>query len=263
MKIIDIHAHIFPDRIAAKASAAIGEFYDIPMQFDGTLGTLLALGDESGVGTFVVHSVATVPQQVEAINDFIAGTVRLHPGRLVGFATMHPGYRSIGAEIDRAVSLGFRGVKIHPDFQKFNLDDREAMAIYEAIEGRLPILVHCGDNRYEYSKARRMAAVMDRFPKLQVICAHFGGYSEWEDAAAALAGRNVLVDTSSSLFALAPERARELIDLYGVDSVLFGTDYPMWGPEHELALLSRIGLTAEEREKIMHGNAERLLGLTE
>lgn len=260
MRIVDIHAHIFPDKIARKASAAIGDFYDIPMMHDGTVSTLLELGGKSGIDTFVVHSVATVPQQVESINDYIAQTVRQHPEKLIGFATIHPGYEPIEREIDRVISLGLRGIKIHPDFQKFHLDCKEALRIYEVIEGRLPILVHNGDYRYEYSKAGRMAAIVKRFPRLQVVCAHFGGWSEWEEAATALEGYNVRVDTSSSLYALTPDQARKLILKYGVDNVLFGTDYPMWGPESELEHFNRIELTDDEREKILHGNAERLFG---
>lgn len=230
------------------------------MRCDGTVSTLLALGRESGISAFVVHSAATIPEQVGPINDFIAETARLHPGSMIGFATVHPDYPSIGKEIERAISIGLKGIKIHPDFQKFRLDSPGAMEIYEAIEGRLPVLVHAGDHRSDYSKASRVLAVVKRFPKLDIVCAHFGGWSEWAEAVDKLAGSRVMVDTSSSFYALAPGQARKLIDMYGVDSVLFGTDYPMWEPEQELEYLSRIELTAEERGKIMHGNAERLLG---
>jgi uncharacterized protein len=262
LKIIDMHAHIFPDKIAQKASLAIGDFYDIPMKFDGAVSTLLELGDLAGVDTFVVHSVATVPAQVQSINDFIAQTVQAHRDRMIGFATIHPGYDNISDEIERIQAMGLKGIKIHPDFQKFNLDCPEAFKIYEAIEGRLPILVHTGDYRYEYSQPKRMAAVLDRFPKLVAICAHFGGWSQWLDAADTLAGReNVFVDTSSSLYAITPAQAGALISRFGVDNVLFGSDYPMWDPAEELKMIDKIGLSQEELEKVLHGNFERLLGL--
>lgn len=260
MRIIDIHAHVFPEKIALKASEAIGGFYGILMECDGTVSSLLEAGRKCGIGTFVIHSVATMPHQVKAINDFIADTARQYPDRFVGFATLHPGYASIEREVDRVVALGLRGIKIHPDFQKFLVDSKEAMKIYETIEGRLPILVHCGDYRYENSKARRIVSVMKRFPKLRMICAHLGGWSEWEESATVLESSDVFVDTSSSLFKLTPRQARRIIDRYGVDRVLFGTDYPMWSPEHELELIGSVELTTEERDKIMHENAERLFG---
>mgnify|MGYP000771659598 FL=1 len=92
-----------------------------------------------------------------------------------------------------------------------------------------------------------------------MIAAHFGGYSEWENGALSLALKNVYVDTSSSQFALTPHQVRELIDIFGADHVLFGTDYPMWNPGEELKKLALVPMTQEEREMILHGNMERLL----
>lgn len=263
MNIIDSHAHIFPDPLAAKAARNIGKFYNIPMRFDGTLKTLLSLGARSGISRYLVQSVATTPEQVESINDFIAQKVSEHPDKLIGFATLHPDYPHIEKEIDRVVSLGLKGIKLHPDFQQFCINSKNACRIYEAIEDRLPMLIHTGDYRYPYSKPALMAQVLRRFPKLDAICAHLGGWSEWEDAASVLPGSRVWVDTSSSMYALKPGRVREIIDLFGVDHVVFGTDYPMWDPVEELDRLAKIELTQAEREMILHGNIERLLMLYE
>ena len=259
MKVIDMHAHIFPEKIAVKAAESIGGFYEMPMRYDGTVSTLLNLGDKHGIEQFVVHTVATVPGQVESINTFIAESVSEHPDRFIGFATIHPDYKNIPREIDRVISLGIKGIKIHPDLQHFSIDSKKAFKLYEAIEGRLPILIHTGDFRFDYSKPTRMTAVLDRFPKLDVICAHFGGWSEWDLAAKTLVGRRVFVDTASSLYTLSPQRARELITLFGVDNVFFGSDYPMWNPGAEYQSFCKIDLTDEEREKILHLNIERLL----
>lgn len=261
MKVIDFHAHIYPQKIAEKASEAVGNFYDMPMSHNGTVDTLLASGERAGIGLFVVHSVATDAKQVELINNYIAQTVSEHPGKLLGFAAMHPDYEDIGKEVERVKQMGLRGIKIHPDFQKFHVDGKEAFRIYEAIEGRLPILIHTGDYRYNYSKAQSVLNALNRFPKLQVICAHFGGWSEWEEGISALAGTTAYVDTSSSLYAIKPEQAKKLIDEIGADHVLFGTDYPMWDPTEELARFRQIELSDTEAEKILHKNAERLLGL--
>lgn len=259
--IIDTHAHIYPDKIAIKAAKSIEHFYDIPVVNDGCVSTLLRLGDEAGVDRFLVHSVATTPEQVESINNFIISSVNAHPDRFVGFCTMHQNYADPGREIDRILAAGLRGIKLHPDFQEFNIDDEKAFPIYEAAEGRLPILFHMGDTRYEYSKARRLLTVIKRFPKLKVIGAHFAGYSEWEESAKILGGTGIWVDTSSSLEWLSPDRARELIDAYGTDRVMFASDYPMWRPQDELAKLSRIPMSDEERERILYKNAAGLLGI--
>lgn len=258
--IIDAHAHIFPTKIAEKAVEGIGSFYSgLKMNLDGTAETLINSGASAGVSKFIVQSVATTPQQVEGINNFISRSVKAYPDKFIGFAAIHPDYPDIEKELDRAVSLGLKGVKIHPDFQQFNIDDKSAMKIYEIIEGRLPILIHMGDSRYRWSKPARLVKVLEAFPKLEVIGAHFGGWSEWDDAAEILGGRKIRVDTSSSLYALSPKRVRELIDIYGVENVLFGTDYPMWTAAGELEMFEKIPLSDSEREMIFHKNAERLL----
>ena len=260
--IIDAHAHIFPDKIAEKAVAGIGSFYSgLKMHLDGTAETLIKTGEAAGISKFVVQSVATVPAQVEGINNFIADCVKNYPDKFIGFAAMHPDHENIEAEIDRAISLGLKGVKLHPDFQKFPIDDKRAMKIYEIIEGRLPLLIHMGDSRYNWSHPEMLAKVLDAFPKLDVIGAHFGGWSEWDEAEKLLGGRRLWVDTSSSLYAMTPERAKELIDAYGAENVMFGTDYPMWTAEDELKMFDKIPLSDKEREMILHENAERLLGI--
>jgi predicted TIM-barrel fold metal-dependent hydrolase len=229
---------------------------------DGTLSALLKAGGEAGIGGYVVHSVATTPEQVVSINNFIADRVREYPGVLTGFATIHPDFGDIGGEMERAASIGLKGVKIHPDFQKFAIDDEKAFEIYRHIEGKLPLLAHTGDYRYTYSKAFRVARVLEAFPGLTFIGAHFGGWSEWEAAADVLKGYdNLYVDTSSSLYTLTPEKARRLIDAFGVERVLFGTDYPMWNPREEFERFGKIPLDATERERILHKNAEVLLGI--
>ncbi len=261
MKAIDVHAHIFPHNIAKKASASIGDFYNMPVRYDGTVSTLFDICKDTQINTFTVHSVATIPGQVQPINNFIAETVKSNPGKLIGFATIHPHFANIEKEIDRIISMDLKGIKIHPDFQRFHIDSVKAFKIYEAIEGRLPILIHTGDYRYEYSKVRRMARVLDRFPRLDVLCAHLGGWSEWDEAGRILSGRRVKVDTSSSLYAMKKDEARKYIDMFGAENVLFGSDYPMWNPASELELIRNIGLSDNELEKILHLNAEEFLGL--
>ncbi len=261
MKIIDSHAHIFPDKIAEKASFNVGAFYDLAMAFDGKVKTLLNLGDQYSIDQFLVHSVATTPDQVESINNYISNVINKYEGRFIGFATLHPDYKDIRKEIDRAISLGLKGIKLHPDFQRFHIDSKDAMELYEILEGHLPLLIHTGDFRYEYSKPERLARVLDRFPRLQIIAAHFGGWSEWESASEILAGKNVYVDTSSSLYALSPEKARSIIERFGVDHVLFGSDYPMWNPGEEIQRVKALELDEADYEKIMHLNIEKLLNL--
>lgn len=258
--IIDAHAHIFPDKIAERAVEGIGGFYGMTVDYNGTLGTLLSEGAAAGVDRFIVQSVATVPEQVASINNFIAGSVERFPDKLTGFGAMHPDFEDIAGETERIISLGLKGIKLHSDFQRFNIDDERAFPIYEAAEGRLPILFHIGDNRYDYSSPERLMNVVRRFPKLTVIGAHLVGWSMWDKGAELFAGSGIYADCSSSLYAMTPEHAAELIRKIGADRVMWGTDYPMWSAKDELERFNKLPLTDEERRLILSENARRLIG---
>ncbi|MGN1341061.1 MAG: amidohydrolase family protein [Oscillospiraceae bacterium] len=261
--IIDAHAHIFPDKIAARAADGISQFYNMRVQFDGTVGSLLDVNRRAGIDMALVQSVATVPEQVQSINRFIAEQVSLHPKEFIGFGALHPDFPGIEAETEHIISLGLKGIKLHPDFQQFNIDDERAFPVYDAAEGRLPILFHVGDNRYDFSSPKRLYNIMKRFPKLTIIGAHLAGWTKWDEAAELFAGGQIYADLSSSLYAMSPEHAALLIRTLGTDRVMFGTDYPMWSAVDELARFDLLPLTEQERENILYRNAARLLGIAE
>ncbi|NLD60256.1 MAG: amidohydrolase family protein [Clostridiales bacterium] len=257
---IDAHAHIFPDRIAAKASEGIGRFYDIPTHHDGSLTGLLEEEGLAGVSRVVAHSVATTPAQVDHINEFILSVRDRYPDRIIPFAALHPDTPDMENAVKGIVAAGFRGVKLHPDFQEFAVDEPRALRMFSLLAGKLPVLLHTGDYRYDYSNPNRVAHLLDELPELTAICAHLAGWSVYEEARKLLAGRRIYVDTSSSLYRLKPDYAAELIRAFGVDRAFFGTDYPMWTPKEEVDRLEALPLTASEKERIFHANVEALLG---
>ncbi len=265
-KIYDMHTHIFPSKIAAKAVDSIGKFYDIDMTEKGTSEDLLEKGKLAGVTRFLVCSTATTGLQVSAINNFIAGECSAH-AEFIGFGSVHPDFSqigSIGDEVDRIVSLGLKGIKLHPDFQHFNIDDPAAYPIYEAAEGRLPVLIHMGDNRYDYSKPFRLLNVTKQFPKLKVIAAHLGGYRCWDEAESLkgyLGNPNIYIDTCSAIQFISRDESLKIIHEHGTDRVFWGTDFPMWNHEVELKRFLELGLTDEENKDILFRNAEKLLGI--
>lgn len=261
---VDAHCHVYPDKIASRAVAGIGSFYDMPLVHAGTLSDLVSVQERAGVTHGVIFSVATTPHQVGSINRFIAESVAASGGRFVGLGTVHPDSPTLRADIDEIVALGLRGVKLHPDFQRFKIDDYRCLKIYELCEGRLPVLLHCGDHRYDFSNPNRLAPILSIYTELTVIGAHFGGWSVWEDAVKALSPYpNFYVDTSSSLYALSDDEARRMIRTFGAQRVLFATDYPMWNVENEIARLDALGLTEDERKLIDYQNACRLFGFSE
>jgi len=259
--IFDSHTHIFPEKIAEKASANIAAFYKMRVLYDGSVPALMRICRENGVTGCLVCSVATKPEQTESINDFIARSAADSNGFFTGLCSLHPDMseKELDSEIDRAVSLGLKGIKLHPDFQEFEADGAKAYKVYEVIGNRLPVLIHAGDSRFDFSSPKRLVNAVKRFPNMTVIAAHFGGWSEWGDAVRLLAGReNVYVDTSSSLYALDKTAAREYISAFGEDRTLFGTDYPMWNAGDELKMFGALELEADAAEKILYKNAEKL-----
>ena len=151
-KVINSHCHIYPDKIAAKAVKGIRDFYDLHMSLNGTVNDLIEDGNKVGVCHYLIHSVATTPKQVQSINEFISFEVKSHPDLFTGFGTLHPDSEDIEGDLDYIIELGLKGVKVHPDFQQFALNEEKAFKMGEAINERgLPIMIHCGDFRYNYS----------------------------------------------------------------------------------------------------------------
>ncbi len=263
MKIIDFHTHIYPEKIAEKAVESVGEFYGIGMDGKGTAKDLLKEGKESGVTDYVVHSVALTASRVEAINDYIASECKTHK-EFHGFGTMHADFENKIEEIERARKMGLLGVKIHPDTQLFNMDDKRMFEFYDYLRQKdIPLLIHCGDYRYDYSHPRRLKKLLREFPGLTVIGAHFGGWSMCDLAYEFLADENCYVDTSSSFWMLGMKRAKELIRLYGAERVVFGSDFPMWSVSEELERFKSMELTDEENSLILYKNAEKILKIKE
>ena len=258
--VIDAHAHIYPDKIAAIAVHHTDDFYHENSYSKGTVEDLLTANETNRIDKFVVQSVATTPKQVKSINEFIANSVNANKDRFVGLGTVHPESTDVKGDMAHLIELGLKGIKIHPDIQNFDMDDKGYIKFYELCEEyNIPVLMHTGDNRYDHSNPNRLIPLLKNFPNLTIVGAHFGGWSVWEEATEKLCGyKNFLVDCSSSLYAITPEKAKELIMIYGVHRVLFGTDYPLWTPEIEIERFMKIDLSDEQREDILYNNAAKL-----
>lgn len=270
--IIDSHCHIFPDKIAQKATDSIDSFYRISESgvidgcgFVGTAKTLLKQCDKTGVQKCLVTSVATTPHHAQSINSFIASEVELFPDRFIGFGSLHPESETLEEDAEHLVELGLKGVKLHPDIQNFKVDDPKVIKIFEICnEKGLPILLHTGDSRYDNSNPNRVAPVLQKFPDLVVIGAHLGGWSIWEEASQKLSKfKNFYVDTCSSFYALKKETAKRIIETYGTDKVIFGTDFPMWRQDEDLEYLFSLGFSEEQLEDILHNNILKALKIDE
>jgi len=266
MEIINAHAHIYPDKIAQKATDAIGDFYGIKMEkSSGTAENLIESGSAIGVSRYLVHSCATKATQVRAINEFIKREVQMHP-EFLGFMTLHEdlSQEEIEGEISWAIENGFHGIKLHPDFQRFYVDEESAQRFYKVVSELnvpFPILLHIGDDRYDYSHPERLIKMAKAYPKVKFIGAHFGGYRCWHLVDGYNGLDNVYFDTCSSLPFISVEQAKSIIDKLGVEKFFFGDDFPMWDAKSEFERFMKIKLTDNDREKILARNVKNLLEL--
>ncbi len=263
IKVVDAHCHIYPEKIAERAVKGTDNFYKCQSFCKGTVSDLLNEGEKAGIDHFVVQSVATTPKQVKSINEFIAQSVKAANGKMTGLGTLHPDSEDIKGDIEHLMELGLLGVKLHPDIQAFKIDDWRCLKIYEECEKQgLKILMHTGDNRYDYSNPNRLLPILEIYKNLTIIGAHFGGWSIWEEAAEVYAGiPNFYVDCSSSFPWIPKETALKVIRKYGAEKVLFGTDYPMWSPKSELEYFLSLPLEKNEISSILNMNAIKLFNL--
>ena len=261
MRIIDFHNHIYPEAIAQKAAKSISDFYELEGGgMDGTVDTLLKRGTEAGVSHYVVLPVGLKPGHVRHINEFIISQVAEHP-QFTGFGTVHAAMENIEQEVEFIANSGLKGIKTHPDTQLFNIDDERLFPMYDMAQGKLMIMPHMGDKRYDYSRPERLKRVMELFPGLQVVATHFGGYSMYDVALDNLYHTDCVFDVSSSLMFMEKEEAVKLIRHYGADRLVYATDYPLWDPVVEMERFLSLGLTDDEIERICWKTPARLLGL--
>ncbi len=261
MHLIDVHTHVYPPAIARKAAASIRDFYKLGTdEMDGTSQTLLEMGDEAGIDRFVILPVAVRPDRTRHINDFILEEVAAQP-RFIGFGTIHAGMENIVAEAKYILENKLKGIKMHPDTQEFAIDDPRLFPVYEEIGGKLPILFHMGDVRYDYSHPTKLRKVLEMFPKLQVIAAHFGGYGMYELAYDCLHDKDCIFDVSSSMMFMDKGVPEKYINKFGAERMAFGTDYPLWDPVKETKRFLELKLTAEQFEQIGYKTIQRFLNL--
>ena len=235
----DTHCHVFHPKIAEKALTQLEGHYGIRPRGTGVLDDLLMRADRAGIGRMVVHTAATDPSQVIPANNWALDLMR-QSSRITAFGTLHPDYDEPDKELDRLAQAGVVGLKFHPDFQGFFLDDPKFYALMERIGSRFQLMIHVGDRLppdQNPSCPRKLARLRRAFPGPVMIAAHLGGYLHWNYAVEHLAGLDVYMDTSSSLRVIPGHTLRALMARHPVERLLFGSDYPLFDPGDEMELI--------------------------
>lgn len=277
--IIDFHTHTFPDKIASVAIEKLKSASHTKAFTDGTDGKLLASMASCGIEKSVVLPVATNPEKIPHINDISAEKNR--SGNLVYFAAMHPDFADAKAELRRIRDLGIKGVKLHPVYQNIDFDDMRTLRILDfAEENDLITVVHAGLDvgfpGVERCTPQMIKNAVSTVNPNRLVLAHMGGWKMWQDAKELLHGRGLFIDTSFSIGKMTQEvpyysekelellsfdDAKSIIDAFGEDNVLFGTDSPWGDQKAEVSNISKLPVSDEAKEKILYKNASVLLGI--
>jgi predicted TIM-barrel fold metal-dependent hydrolase len=260
LPIIDMHTHVYPDRLAATAVDAVCRACGIAPCFDGTADGLSSLMRRAGVARSVIQPVASKASQVRSINDWLA---TLADDRIIPFGAMHPDLPDPEAEMERLVALGLPGFKLHPEYQGFCPDEERLDPLFAAAARHgLIACFHAGEDiglPDVHSTPGAFARLLSRHPDLTVVLAHMGGWRQWDDVLRHLAGREVYLDTSFTLPYLGEARFAELVTAHGAHRVLFGSDAPWGDLVRDVALLKAMPFSPHDLEAILWRNAARLL----
>ena len=263
--LIDFHTHAFPEKIASRAIASLSyEGGGLEPQTNGTLASLKEQMRLDGVDISVVHSIATNPRQQHNVNSYAIEMDR--DPDIVAFGSVHPDAPDALEELERIKAAGLKGVKLHPEYQRFYADDEKMKPIYQAIS-RLGLiaLFHAGHDYgfappYHCMPQHLLGAM--KWLDTPVVAAHWGGVGCGSEVLETLCGRDGLwFDLSFGYSAMPKPIAQQIVEKHSPDRLLFGSDMPWHRPDWELRLLNSLDISESDREKICFRNAQNLLHL--
>lgn len=258
--IIDVHTHVM-------------ENGDDPISRQGTRPLHLAAMRAAGVGASVVLPIAPKGDlgKTRELNDAVLAFARLNPQRVIPFASVHPDDGEAAfAELQRAAHAGARGLKLHPNTQRFDVASPAVAALVEkATELKLPVTFDAY-SPFDADEIGKLVKLALSQPRARLILAHLGGprFPElivfWVLPKYGVP-RNVWFDLSAAatLYARSPfqDQFVFICRKVGVDRLLFGSDFPFFQPTEALAAVHALGFTAEEERQLLYTNAHTLLDL--
>jgi len=259
--LIDFHAHAFPDALAGRAISQLEHGGGVKAFLDGRVSSLLASMDGAGIRTSVVCSIATKPEQFDPI---LKWSQAVASPRIVPLPSIHPKDPDPVGQAHRVAEAGLRGIKLHPYYQNFAIDDETLFPLYRALD-KLGLFVVCHTG-FDFAFPRdrradplRILRVLDRVPSLHFITTHMGAWDDWDEVEKHLLGKPITMDISLSLELLGQERARAMLSAHPADRILFGTDSPWSSQSESLRMVRSLELDKEREQRLLSKNAEALL----
>jgi predicted TIM-barrel fold metal-dependent hydrolase len=258
---IDFHTHAFPDDLAAKAIPHLETEGNIKAFLNGTVADLLRSMDRARIEKSLICSIATKPSQFHSILDW-SKTIRTN--RIIPLPSVHPKAVNLREQLHIIHEEGFVGIKLHPYYQNFFIDDDKLEEMYGSlIEHDLFVVMHTGFDiafpRVELCGPTQVLKVFEKFPKLKLITTHLGAWDQWDEVRELLIGKPIYMELSYALDFLEPQIAREMITNHPPEYLLFGSDSPWSDQKNSLDLLRALDLEQKLFQRITKDNAESLL----
>lgn len=259
--IIDFHTHAFPDKIAQKALESLSKKASIPYYTDGTVSGTDKKMQEWNIDKRVMLSIATNPKQQHNVNDF---AIESNSENIIAFGSVHPDSPDAISEIERISSAGLLGIKFHPEYQGFFIDDKKMFPIYDVCRALgLVMSFHAGlDLGFKdtlMAPPERSLNLIKNFPNAKIVLAHMGGASMYEDVLQYIAGSGCYIDTSFSIYDCPISMAKKIIDKHGAENVLFGSDCPWERSCDSVKYIDSLDISDDKKELIFYKNAAELL----
>ncbi|MCS7206446.1 MAG: amidohydrolase [Dehalococcoidia bacterium] len=276
---VDAHTHILPPSVQnlraywVERDATFAQLFAHPRARMAGVEDLLAALDSAEMHRAVVAGMGwTNLALARQCNDYILESYARWPQRLIPFISINPlwGEEAL-REVERCAQGGARGVgELHPDPQGWW--DTDADAYLQALASllrqyRLILLVHASEpvGHLYPGKGKttpdRLLHIRRVFTGIPIVFAHMGGglpfYTLMPEVAQAL--QDTYFDSAATPFLYTPRVYRSVVDLVGVERVLFATDFPLLGYPRALRHLAEGGLTPQEQALVLGGNAYRLL----
>ena len=274
---IDFHTHIVPpamkqDREAYFADPLFRSLYSSPKAKLATAEDLIASMDKNGVDVSVVLNIGWSNQSLcVRTNDYLMESVAHHKTRLAGFGTvvLSAGESALN-EVERCSRGGLLGIgEMRLDRSLLSAQTEEILVHFVQVltSAKMPLLVHSSEPvGHQYpgkwdTTPDVLYRLITEFPELSLICAHWGGglpfYGLMPEVKNALS--RVHFDTAASPYLYEPQVYKQVIQILGAKSILFGSDYPLMSPGRLLREIRSLGLPAETEESLLAGNARLLL----
>jgi predicted TIM-barrel fold metal-dependent hydrolase len=246
VSVLDFHARLAPD--AGEPDRLLAE-----MDRAGIDRAAVSAGGLLSLDQLAAQISAGGRAEVAAGNERLREQCGRAGGRLLPFFFADP---AADVEAYGRQAADFRGLEISPAVHGFRLDDPAVAELVglAAAAGHPVYLVTLGRPGTRPADLARLAR---RFPAATFVWGHCGHTGLELDGLTAVAGvANILAETSGCLTVT----ARAAVTRLGPERVLFGTEYPLQHPSVELAKLAALGLGPADRERVLGGNARRLLG---